>query len=94
MIRDIPITAIEVQKGLWANEKTITRGTATRKAYDLYSEDGYCFYIPENNLDEDGKLFPPSNITYYQFMYSAYSSIEQINENITSTLLKDEYEVA
>ena len=93
-LRDIPSTAVEVQTGLWAVERTVTMGTMSRVVHDLYSAEGYCFYIPANNVDMDGNLLPENERTYYQFMFSGYSSIEQINANVVSVPVQEGYEIA
>lgn len=92
-LREIPETAVEVQTGLWADEITRTLGSVTLTTYDLYSADGYCFYIPANNLDEDGNLLPENERVYYQFMYSGYRTIAQINENVVSVPVQEGYEI-
>ena len=83
-MRKIPDTAIEIQEGLWADLIILKVKDKTLKKYNLYSSEGYCFYEKRNYEEEK---------TYYQFMYSAYQSIEQINENIVSLHLRDEYEI-
>lgn len=93
-LREIPATAVEVQTGLWAVERTVTMGSMTMTKHDLYSSEGYCFYIPANNIDEDGNLLPESERLYYQFMYSAYETIEEINENVVSVPVQEGYEIA
>ena len=92
--REIPSTAVEVQTGLWADEKTLVWGSITRIKHDLYSSEGYCFYIPENNLAEEGNLLPENERTSYQFMYSAYQTIAEINANVVSVPAQDGYEIA
>lgn len=93
-MREIPTTAVEVQTGLWANARTLTLGSMTKTFYDLYSAEGYCFYLPANNLDEDGNLRPESERLYYQYMSTAYQTVDQINENVVSVPVQDGYEIA
>lgn len=93
-LREIPATAVEVQTGLWADEKVITNGVITRVKYNLYSSEGYCFYIPENNLDENGDLLPENQRTYYQYLSSACTTIEQVNARYVSVPVQDGYEIA
>lgn len=93
-LREIPATAVEVQEGLWAEELVVTLGNMTRVKYDLYSAEGYCFYIPINNLDEDGNLLPENERLYYQFAATPYRSIEQINEYVVSVPVREGYEIA
>lgn len=87
---NIPDGSIKIQEGLYAylqEGKTISY-------YKLYSKEGYCFYIPENNIDFDTQdLLPENKITYYQFMHSAYPTIEQINQHIVSVPVKEGYEI-
>ena len=92
--REIPETAVEVQTGLWANSRTITLGNMTRTKHDLYSAEGYCFYIPANNLDQDGNLRPENERTYYQYLSSLYQTIEEVNANVVSVPVQDGYEIA
>lgn len=93
-LREIPSTAVEVQTGLWADARTVSMGSMTITKHDLYSSEGYCFYIPENNLDEEGNLLPENERTYYQFMYSAYRTVEQINAAVVSVPVQEGYEIA
>ena len=93
-MREIPTTAVEVQTGLWANARTLTLGSMTKTFYDLYSAEGYCFYLPANNLDEDGNLRPEIERLYYQYMSTAYQTVDQINENVVSVPAQDGYEIA
>ena len=95
MIIEIPATATEIQPGLWADRKTVTLGSMTRVKYDLYSAEGYCFYdltTPEN-YDEEGNLKPENERVYYRVMYTAYSTIEAINEVMVSVPIQPGYEI-
>lgn len=92
--REIPETAIEVQPGLWANAKTITMGSLSRVSHDLYSAEGYCFYITEANLDENGDLFPEDDRIYLIFASSAYQTIDAVNANVVSVPYVPSYEIA
>lgn len=96
--REIPETAVEVQPGLWADFRTVTLGSMTITKSDLYSAEGYCFYEieqPENYVDGDtsGELLPPEQRVYATFMYSAYSTVEEINAAIVSVPYVPGYEV-
>lgn len=93
-MKNIPFWSVEVQTGLYAKAEILTLGNTTRTYYDLYSVEGYCFYLPENNLDEHGDLLPENERTYYQYMSTAYQSVEEINANVVSVVRKDEYETA
>lgn len=92
--REIPEGSVEVQTGLWAKEFTVSAGSITRTGHKLYSSEGYCFYLPANNLDEEGNLLPEDQRLYYTYMSAAYSTIEQINANVVSVPVQDGYEIA
>lgn len=94
MLREIPSTAVELQTGLWGDARTLTLGNTTITKYDLYSSEGYCFYIIADNLDEDGNLLPENERAYYQIMYSAYRTAEQVNAAVVSVPVQDGYEIA
>jgi hypothetical protein len=93
-MKEIPFGSIEVQVGLYAYAKTLTFGGVERRYYDLYSAEGYCFYLPENNLDENGDLFPENERVYYQYMSTAWQDVLDINANVVSVLVKEGYEIA
>jgi hypothetical protein len=93
-MKEIPFGSIEVQVGLYAYAKTLTFGGVERRYYDLYSAEGYCFYLPENNLDEDGDLFPENERVYYQYMSTAWQNVLDINANVVSVLVKEGYAIA
>ena len=91
-MREIPVTAIEVQTGLWAEERTVTLGNMTMTKYNLYSAEGYCFYIISANLDENGSLRPKKERIYAQFASTPYRTIEQINAEVVSVVVRNGYE--
>ena len=91
-MREIPATAIEVQTGLWAEERTVTLGSMTITKYNLYSAEGYCFYIINANLDENGSLRPKKERIYAQFASTPYKTIEQINAKVVSVVVRNGYE--
>lgn len=93
-MKNIPLGSIEIQIGLYAIPKKLTFGGIERTYYDLYSVEGYCFYLPENNLDEHGDLLPENERTYYQYMSTAYQSVEEINANVVSVVKKEDYVTA
>jgi hypothetical protein len=93
-MKEIPFGSIEVQVGLYAYAKTLTFGGVERRYYDLYSAEGYCFYLPENNLDENGDLLPENERVYYQYMSTAWQNVLDINANVVSVLVKEGYEIA
>jgi hypothetical protein len=72
-----PQDAITVQEGLLAYKET--------NWYNLYAQDGYHFYIPQNNIDyETNEMLPIEEITYYEFLLSGYKTVEEINGNVIS----------
>lgn len=93
-MKNISDTAVEVQTGLWATFKTILTGSIMMTKCDLYSSEGYCFYVPENNLDEDGSLLPANERLYYQYMSAPLSTVNKINNFVVSVPVQDEYEIA
>lgn len=92
-VREIPATAVEVQTGLWADLLTVTLGNMTRQKYDIYSAEGYCFYCPAENLDEDGNLKPENERVYAQYRATTCTTIEQINARFVSVPVQDGYEI-
>ena len=97
-VREIPATAVEVQTGLWADLVTVTFGSMTRTKYNLYSAEGYCFYMlsdPANYVDGDtaGELLPENERVYAQYAATAYTTIEQINADVVSVTVQDGYEI-
>lgn len=93
-MKEIPFGSIEVQVGLYAYAKTLTFGGVERRYYDLYSAEGYCFYLPKNNIDEDGGLLPENERVYYQYMSTAWQNVLDINANVVSVLVREVYEIA
>lgn len=93
-LQTIPEGSIEVQTGLWAWLRTYTFNGQIRQRYNLYSSEGYCFYLPENNLDEEGNLLPENQRMYYQYMISVYTTIDEINAEVVSVPVQDGYEIA
>ena len=97
-VREIPATAVEVQTGLWADLVTTTFGNMTRTKYNLYSAEGYCFYLlnnPENYVDGDitGELLPANERVYAQYAVTPYTTVEEINANVVSVPVQDGYEI-
>lgn len=92
-MREIPVTAVEVQTGLWADLITVTLGNMTRTKYNLYSAEGYCFYCTAENLDEDGNLLPEDERIYAQYRITTCTTIEQINARFVSVPVQDGYEI-
>ena len=92
--REIPEAADEIQPGLWAIPKTTSLGGLVLTTYELYSAEGYCFYIPANNMDENGDLLPENQRTYYIYANSGYRTIDQVNAAIVSVPYAPGYEIA
>lgn len=92
-VREIPATAVEVQTGLWADLVTSQFGNMTRTKYNLYSAEGYCFYAPAENVDEDGNLLPENERIYAQYRATTCTTIEQINARFVSVPVQDGYEI-
>lgn len=94
-LREIPEGSVEVQPGLWAFLREYTVGGQPRARYLLYSAEGYCFYLISNSTDPDtGDLFPEYERLYYQYLSSAYTTIDMINEDVVSVPVQDEYRIA
>lgn len=96
--REIPATAVEVQTGLWIDFQTVTVGAVSFTKSDLYSAEGYCFYAieqAENYVDGDtsGELLPSEQRIYATFMYSAYSTVDEVNDAVVSVPVQDGYEI-
>lgn len=95
MTISIPDTAVEIQEGLWGDLHTFTFLGQVRSYYDLYSAEGYCFYmlsVPEN-FDDEGNLKPPSERLYARFAGTVYSTIEEVNANVVSVPIEEGFEI-
>ena len=90
--RPIPETAIEVQRGLWAD---FVVGTVISR-YKIYSAEGYCFYNLQQaeNFDEEGNLLPESERNYAIYASTAFTTVEQINATFISVPYEEGYNVA
>lgn len=85
-MKEIPNNAIKIQEGLYGVVKNFNNITT----YNLYAQKGYRFYIIEDDIDE--KIIDiPFKIEkiYYQFMNSAYCTIEQINQAVACVLIEE-----
>lgn len=92
--REIPETAIEIQPGLWGNLRTTTMGNLSMTKYDLYSAEGYCFYLVDNSVDGEGNPLPADQRTYYIYANSGYRTVEQVNAAVMSVPYVPGYEIA
>lgn len=93
--REIPEGSVEIQTGLYAQERSVTIGETTYIGYNLFSVEGYCFYWlsdPEN-YDEEGNLKPANERAYATFMVSAYRTIEAVNADVVSVIAEEGYEI-
>lgn len=59
-----------IKEGLYLNAYNATFGKLTYTVWELTSADGWCFYdmAQPENFDEDGRLLPPENRVYAQYM--------------------------
>ncbi len=92
-VREIPAGSVEVQTGLWAYWYTWTVSGTTYGRYKLYSEEGYCFYCPDENLDENGNLLPENQRVYAQYRSTTCQTIEEVNARFVSVPVQDGYEI-
>ena len=93
--REIPEGSIEIQTGLYAQQRSVTVGGMTYIGYNLFSVEGYCFYWLSNpeNYDEEGNLKPANERVYATYMASAYRTIEAVNADVVSVIADDTYEI-
>jgi hypothetical protein len=82
MARQIPNGAVEIQRGLWLNQVTVTVLGQTRIRYELYSSEGYCFY--DNTWAEEDRI-------YWQYISLGFTDD---SENYTSILIEEGMEIA
>lgn len=92
-LQAIPTGSVEVQTGLWAYWDEFTVGGRVYGRYRLYSAEGYCFYCPDENLDEDGNLLPENERIYAQYRATTCTTIDQINARFVSVPVQDGYEI-
>ena len=91
----IPEGSVEIQTGLWAHLHSFTLNGTVYSKYNIYSEDGYCFWEvnqPEN-YDEEGNLKPPSERVYARIAYTCYTTIEELNANFVSVPIEEGFEI-
>lgn len=65
----IPEKAFLYKEGLYINEYEQTVGSLTWTIWELFADEGYCFYdlqIPEN-YDEEGELKPANERVYHTY---------------------------
>ena len=89
----IPEGSIEVQTGLWAYLRSFVFNGVTKSHYVLYSAEGYCFYCPAENIDEDGNLLPENERVYAQYRSTTCTTVEQINARFVSVPVQDGYDI-
>ena len=88
-LRAIPKNAIEIQPGLWASEIYLNYKGLLHVWYDLYSSENFRFWNVQQpeNYDENGKLVPLEQRVLLQYAATAYSTLEELNENFKSVQL-------
>lgn len=94
MVRTIPINSTVFKDGLRVVESYVTVGTRFVFKWELYAENGKCFYdleIPEN-YDEEGNLRPENERVYYRYMIMPKNE-EYVSKNIIVCDLLPEFEV-
>lgn len=95
LYKEIPTTAFEFKPGLYINEYNKTIGQLSWVIWELFSQEGYCFYdlqIPEN-YDENKQLLKNDDLIYYT--HSIMRKNEQyVNDNIHSVVRQDNYNIA
>lgn len=94
MSRVIPDGAFLIKEGLYVHERTITLGSLTRTAWDLYSAEGWCFYDlqqAENYVDGiiGGELVPEDKRVYAQF-----ATMPKDEEYVTNNIISVREEVS
>lgn len=94
MTRNIPINAIRIKDGLLVVETNLTIANRLITKWELYAEDGWCFYdltIPEN-YDEEGNLRAETERVYYR--YTVMRKDEQyVTDNIIAVPIQDGFEI-
>ena len=98
MIREIPINAIEIQKGLWQEINTFIVAGVSHYNSRLYSSYGYCFYDKTTEIYRDEELVKeedilPSERTYMQFCVTPLTNVQEINAIYQSVPVSDEYQI-
>lgn len=91
---DITENTIEVQHGLRGHFRGVIVGGKVLHKCDLYSADGYCFYMLNNSYNEDGELLDEFERVYYRKAFTPYASISEVNAAVVSVPIKDGYEIA
>ena len=97
MIRDIPITAKEVQEGLYMNESIFyVAGRIKTIRRELYSKTGYCFYNKTEKIyDELGLEVAEADIKPNQRTYMQYAILGLLDseQNYVSCPITKEMEI-
>lgn len=94
-MRPIPKNAEKIQPGLYAAINSFKVRDTTHVFYDLYSEEGYCFYEvsqPEN-YDENGNLLPENQRVYAQYARTAYTMLRNLKENFVSIPVQEGFQI-
>lgn len=92
--KNIPETAFLYKEGLYINEYERTMGSLAWTIWELFADEGYCFYdlqIPEN-YDDESKLKPVNERVYYT--YKIMPKDEQyVTDNIIPVLYEEGFEI-
>lgn len=94
MTRNIPQEAFIIKEGLKVVEKLVSIGSKSVYKWELYAEEGKCFYdttIPEN-YDEEGNLRPENERVYYRYMIMPKDS-EYVQNNLIVVDYNEDYEL-
>ena len=97
MIRDIPITAKEIQEGLYMNESIFyVAGRVKTIRRELYSKTGYCFYNKTAKVyDELGLEVAEADIKVKDRTYMQYAILGLLDseQNYVSCPITEEMEI-
>ena len=94
MTRNIPDNTIIIKEGLRVAESLVTIGNKSVYKWELYAEEGKCFYdltIPEN-YDEEEVLRPENERVYYQYMIMPKDP-DYVQNNIIVVDYNEDYEL-
>jgi hypothetical protein len=90
----IPEDSILIKTGLYCHEYTVTVGEITKTIWELFSEDGYCFYDlqqPEN-YDDEGTILPANQLVYARYMKMPANE-QYVTNNIVSVPIQNDYSI-
>lgn len=94
---NIPMNAIEIQKGLYLLETPFKVLGVEYIRREIYSADGYHFWEREQpeNYDEEGNLLPIEERQFatYAILSAYYTTTELINADFISVPVEEGYEI-